>query len=55
MELNKFPSDLSGESTAQLQRIAKLIGAELEQRGGFEGVVYTYLKKKVSCINLRKH
>jgi hypothetical protein len=48
MDLSKFPTDLSNESTAALQKIAKLVQAELEQRGGFEGKVYTFLKKKVS-------
>ena len=50
MDVSKFPTDLSNESTAQLQRIAKLIASELEQRGGFEGVVYTFIKKKVSLF-----
>lgn len=53
MDLSKFPTDLSNESSAQLQRIVKLAQAELEQRGGFEGTVYTYMKKKVSlCLSL---
>jgi hypothetical protein len=46
MDISKFPSDLSGESTAQLQTIAKLIAKELENRGGFEGQLFTFLKKK---------
>jgi hypothetical protein len=48
MDLTKFPSDLSNESTAALMKIAKLVQAELDQRGGFEGKVYTFIKRKVS-------
>jgi len=50
MDLSKFPADLSNESTATLQKISKQIQAELDQRGGFEGVVYTFIKKKVSLF-----
>ena len=52
MDLSKFPKDLSNESTATLQALQKLITAELDQRGGFEGEVYTFLKKKVSALGL---
>ena len=48
MDLSKFPKDLSGESTKVLQGIAADVAKELEARGGFEGEIYTFIKKKVS-------
>lgn len=46
MDLATFPKELSGESTKVLQAIALALSHELETRGGFEGEVYTFLKKK---------
>jgi len=50
MDLSKFPTDLSNESSATLQAVQKLIMKELDQRGGFEGEVFTFIKKKEGKI-----
>jgi hypothetical protein len=48
MDLTAFTSmDLSGESTKALQDLSTHITKELEARGGFEGTLFTFIKKKV--------
>ncbi|KAH9259960.1 hypothetical protein BASA81_001720 [Batrachochytrium salamandrivorans] len=46
--MNKFtlPVDLSNETTVDIQDILHRVNQELESRGGFQGEVYTFLKRK---------
>lgn len=46
--MNKFtvPVDLSNEATVDIQDILNRVNQELESRGGFQGEVYTFLKRK---------